>query len=131
MQKPQDLSVTVALVALTPIVASVYDFVYVAHATARTVRNKLRQTESRNLWFGCNLPELGGFPARLWIRSVLVRAQEGQLDVWRCLGLVSGGAVAIGRVDAPDPTCVMLSEQTRQQQGAGHGVAGFDSQSRS
>jgi hypothetical protein len=44
MQKPQDLSVTVALVALTPIAASVYDFVYVAHATAGNVHNKLRQT---------------------------------------------------------------------------------------
>ena len=59
---------------------SVYVSVYVANAKTGDVHRKLRQTETRNLWFGVNLPELWGFPARLWIRRVLVRAQEGQLS---------------------------------------------------
>ena len=43
---------------LARIVASVYDFVYVAPAKAGDRQNKLRQTETRNMWFGYNLPEL-------------------------------------------------------------------------
>jgi len=67
------------LVALTLIFASVYVFVYVTPATTGNVHRKLRQTETRNLWFGVNLPELWVLQARLWIRRVLVRPQEGQL----------------------------------------------------
>jgi hypothetical protein len=69
-------------------------------AGKRQPHTQLRQTGSRNLWFGCNWPELCALQARLWIRRVLVRAQEGQLNVWRCLGLVSGAAVVFVVVHA-------------------------------
>jgi hypothetical protein len=56
--------------------------------------------DDANSRFDCKLPEFRAFPACLWIRRVLVRAQEGQLNVWRCLGLVSGAAVVFVVVHA-------------------------------
>jgi hypothetical protein len=72
---------------------SVYVSVYVLSANTANCTRELRQTETRNLWFGCMLPELWGFPARLWIRRVLVRAQEGQFNIRRRLSLAQAASL--------------------------------------
>jgi hypothetical protein len=55
--------------------------------------------DDANLRFDCKLPEFRAVPAWLWIRRVLVRAQEGQLQrsalvSWRgALSFFERGAV--------------------------------------
>ena len=47
---------------------------------------KFQHRVARTRVNGCKLPELGWLQRPLWIRRVLVRAQEGQLEARRLLG---------------------------------------------
>jgi hypothetical protein len=67
---------------LTPGAAlvTVYVSVYVSLANTGAPRRKRRQVDTHNLVLCKSLPDTARAIAWLWIRRVLVRAQEGQLS---------------------------------------------------